>query len=162
MVSVDGYSARTTTTSSYLCISSSLTWSPFAPRRNSSPDCPSDTGPALSFWYQTNGFAALYKGVVVFEPGSGRHCIILVTRYLLVSRVENEVNNDLKSSLLGNNNISGSYKSRKGFIRFQMITRSIEDISYCLGVMSTFKESDSRSAKRLPSQENSLQSEKWP
>jgi len=37
----------------------------------------------------------------------------LVTRYLLVSRVENEANNDLSSSLLGSDSISGLYKLRK-------------------------------------------------
>jgi len=36
----------------------------------------------------------------------------LVTRYLSVSRVENEVNNDLRLSLLGSDNISGLYKLR--------------------------------------------------
>jgi len=35
---------------------------------NSSPDRSSDIEPALSFRYQTNGFATLYKGVVMFEP----------------------------------------------------------------------------------------------
>ena len=52
----------------------------------------------------------LYKGVVIFEPGcqgSGGHCMILVTRYLLVSRVGNEVNNDLRSLLLESDSISG-------------------------------------------------------
>jgi len=34
----------------------------------------------------------------------------LVTRYLLVSRVEHEVNNDLRSSLFGSDSISGLYK----------------------------------------------------
>ena len=33
----------------------------------------------------------------------------LVTRYLLVSRVENEVNNDLRTPLLGSDSISGLY-----------------------------------------------------
>ena len=49
------------------------------------------------------------------EPGwpeSEGHCMILVTRYLLVSRVEQEVNNDLRSSFLGSDSISGLYKSR--------------------------------------------------
>ena len=48
-----------------------------------------------------NGFATLYKGVVIFElgwEGSGGHCMILVTRYLLVSRVESEVNSNLRVS----------------------------------------------------------------
>jgi len=39
--------------------------------------------------------------------------MILVTRYLLVSRVEYEVNNDLKTSLLGSDSIRGLYKVRK-------------------------------------------------
>jgi len=38
--------------------------------------------------------------------------MILVTRYLLASRVENKVNSDVKSPLLGSDNISGLYKSR--------------------------------------------------
>ena len=64
----------------------------------------------------------LYKGVVMFEPGwqgSGGHWMTLVTRYLLVSRVENDVNNDLKSSLLGSDSISGLYNSRQRYVRFQ-------------------------------------------
>ena len=36
--------------------------------------------------------------------------MILVTRHLLVSRVESEVNNDLKLSLLGSKSISESCK----------------------------------------------------
>jgi len=39
--------------------------------------------------------------------------MIPVTRYLLVSRVESEVNNDLRSSFLGSDSISGLYKSRE-------------------------------------------------
>jgi len=38
--------------------------------------------------------------------------MIFVTRYLLVNRVEHEVNNDLKSSLLGSDIIDGLYKWR--------------------------------------------------
>ena len=84
-----------------------------------------------------------------------------VTRYLSVSRVENEVNNDLRSSLLASEIISGLYKSRRqDSMRCQNITRSFEDISCCLGEMSAIKESDSRSAKRFPSQQNSLGSVK--
>jgi len=46
----------------------------------------------------------------------------LVTRYLLVSRVENEVNNDLRLSLLGSDSISGLYKSRwRESVRFQAV-----------------------------------------
>ena len=37
--------------------------------RNSLPGRPSYTEPALSFRCQINGFATLYKGVVMFEPG---------------------------------------------------------------------------------------------
>ena len=37
----------------------------------------------------------------------------LVTRYLLVSRVEKETNNDLKLSLLGSDRQSGLYNSVK-------------------------------------------------
>ena len=39
--------------------------------------------------------------------------MISVTRYLSVSRVENEVNNDLRSLLLARESISGLYKLRK-------------------------------------------------
>jgi len=38
--------------------------------------------------------------------------MILVTRYLLVDRVENKVNNDLSSSFLGSVSIRGLYKLR--------------------------------------------------
>ena len=86
--------------------------------------------------------------------------MMLVTRYLLVSRVENEVNNDLRSSLLGSDSISGLYKLAGKSIGFRANIRPIEDISCCLGVMSTVKESGLRSAKRFPSQQNSLASAK--
>ena len=45
-----------------------------------------------------------------------------------MNRVENEINNDLRSSLLGSDSRSGLYKlrSRKS-VRFQAITRSFED-----------------------------------
>jgi len=36
----------------------------------------------------------------------------LVTRYLSVSRVESEVNNDLRSLFLGSDSINGLYKLR--------------------------------------------------
>ena len=82
----------------------------------------------------------------------------LVTRYLLVSRVENEVNNDLRSSLLGSDSNSGLYKARwQKSVQFQAITRSAEDSLCCLGVMPAINESDSRTAKRFPSQKNSLE-----
>jgi len=45
-------------------------------------------------------------------PGSGGHCMILVTRYLLVSRVENKVNNDLSSSFLGSDGTNGLCKGK--------------------------------------------------
>ncbi|KIM63956.1 hypothetical protein SCLCIDRAFT_675735 [Scleroderma citrinum Foug A] len=141
-----------------------FTWLPVVSSRNSSPDRSSDTEPAILFRCQTNGFATLYKGVVMFEPGwrrSGGHCTILVTRYLLVSRVEHEVNNDLRSSLLGSDSISGLYKfRRRKFVGFRANIRPIENISCCLGVMSTIKESGSGSEKRFPSQQNSLDSVK--
>jgi len=87
--------------------------------------------------------------------------MILVTRYLLVSRGESEVNNDLRSSLLGSDSISGLYKLRRlTSVRLQAITRSIADILYCLGVMSAIRESESRSTKRFPSEQNSLESVK--
>ncbi|KIM52929.1 hypothetical protein SCLCIDRAFT_1223324 [Scleroderma citrinum Foug A] len=91
-------------------------WSPFIPPHSSSPDRSSDTEPALSFRYQTNGFATLYKYAMALEPRSLEYCMMLVTRHLLVSRVESEANNDLRSSFLGSDSISGVYKwrGRKG------------------------------------------------
>jgi len=83
--------------------------------------------------------------------------MILVTRYLLVSRVEYEVNNDLKTLLLGSDSIRGLCKERTlKFGGSKATTPSVEDIWYCLGVMSAIKESDSRSAQRFPSQQNSF------
>ena len=38
--------------------------------------------------------------------------MISVTRYLSVSRVEKEVNNDLRSSLIASESISGLYDSK--------------------------------------------------
>ena len=52
----------------------------------------------------------------VLEPyrrGSGGHSMTLVTRYLLVSRVERETNDELKLSLLGSDKPSGLYNSVK-------------------------------------------------
>jgi len=87
--------------------------------------------------------------------GSVGHCMILVTRYLLVGRVENEVNNDLSSSFLGSDRISGLYKNKSWpVVRFMAVTRSL----HWIGVMSAFKESDSR----FPSRENSLEAVKRP
>ena len=87
--------------------------------------------------------------------------MILVTRDLLVSRVESEVNNDLRSLLHGSDSIIGLHKMRQSaFVRLQAITRSIEDILCRSGGMSATKESNSRSAKRFPSQQNSLESVK--
>ena len=115
---------------------------------------------AFSVRCQTNGFATLYKGVVMSEPGrqgSGGHCMIRVTRYLLVSRADSKVNNNLRWSLLGSDSISGLYKWSKWKAgQVQASTRSSEDISCGLGVMSAIKESDSRSEKRFPSQQNPL------
>ena len=75
-----------------------------------------------------------------------------------MSRVESKVNNDMRSSLLGSNSISGLYKMRKlTSVRFRAITRSSGEILRCLGMMSAIKESDSRSEKRFPSQKNSLE-----
>jgi len=83
--------------------------------------------------------------------------MILVTRYLLASRVENEANNDLKSSLLGCDIIDGLYKGKGHLsVRFQTPTRYILRWN---GVMSAFKER-SRASMRFPSQENSLESVK--
>jgi len=87
--------------------------------------------------------------------------MILVTRYLLVSRVEHEVNNDLKTSSLGSDSISGLYKKRGlKFNGSQAVTLPFEDIEDCVLVMPAIKESDSRSAKRFPSQQNSSESVK--
>ena len=58
----------------------------------------------------------LHQRVVMLEPyrqGSAGHCITRVTRYLLVSRVEKETNNDLNLSLLGSDRPSGWYNSVK-------------------------------------------------
>ena len=59
-------------------------------------------------------------------------------KYLLVSQIEIEVNNDLRLLLLGSDSIIGFYRMR----------RSIEDILCCPGVMSAItvnEESDLRS-----------------
>ena len=84
----------------------------------------------------------------------------LVTRYLSVSRVESEANNDLRASLLGSDSISGLYKQEKSAL--VTITWYIEGSLCCLGVMSVVKENDSRSAKRFPSQQNSSESVRRP
>jgi len=99
-------------------------WSPFVSPRNSSPDHFSAIELVLSFRCQINGFSTLNRDVVMCEPGSGGHCMILVTRYLLVGRVESEVNNDLIPSFLGSDSISGLYKSKwRPSVRFQAVTR---------------------------------------
>jgi len=81
------------------------------------PDHSSATELLLSFRCQINSFSMVHRStIVIFEPGwsgSGGHCMILMTRYLLVSRVEHEVNNDLKVSLLGRDSISGLYNLRR-------------------------------------------------
>ena len=71
-------------------------------------------------------------------------------KYLLVSRIEIEVNNDLRSLLLGSDSIVGFYRMR----------RSIEDILCCPRVMSAItvnEESDSRSTKWFPLRQNPLE-----
>ena len=92
-----------------------------------------------------------------------------VTRYLLVSRVERETNNDLKSLLLGSDRPSGSYNSEKPSGWWCTLTTPLSlscpplsDILCRLGVMFAFKEGDLRSAKRFPSQEKSSESVMWP
>ena len=87
----------------------------------------------------------------------------IVMRYLLVSRVEKETNNDLKSLLFGSDRPSGSYNSVKPSITTTSLSLwcpSLSDILCCLGVMFAFKESDLRSAKRFPSQQKSSESVK--
>ena len=86
--------------------------------------------------------------------------MIPVTRYLLVSRVENEANNDLRSLLLGSDSISGLYKSKQ-LTRVQSQT-VIEDSLCCLGMMPAIKEGDSRPERRFPSQQNSMEPVKCP
>jgi len=87
--------------------------------------------------------------------------MIPVTRYLLVSRVDSKVNNVLRLSLLGSDSINGLYKWRKWKAgQVQASTKSSEDISCDLGVMFAIKESHLKSAKRFPSQQNSLESVK--
>jgi len=84
----------------------------------------------------------------------------LVMRYLFVSRVERETNNDLKSSSLrGSDRSSGLYNSVKlvpGWM--YALTKSLflgcpslSDISCGLGMMFAFEDSNSKSAKRFPS-----------
>ena len=43
------------------------------------------------------------------QGGLGAHCMTLVMRYLLVSRVEKETNNDLKSLSIGSDRPNGLY-----------------------------------------------------
>jgi len=87
--------------------------------------------------------------------------MILVTRYLLVSRVEHEVNNDLKTLLLGSDSIRGLCKVRKWEFDGSKANTSPVEVIWCsLGVMPAIKESGSRSAKRFPSQQNSSESVK--
>ena len=90
-------------------------WSSSISALDSSLDHSSATKLVLSFRCQISGFSTAYKGIVMVElgqRGSGGHCMILVMRYLLASRVENEATNDLRSSLLGSDSISGLYKVR--------------------------------------------------
>ena len=86
--------------------------------------------------------------------------MMLVTRCLSVSRVESEDNNNLRSSFLA----SDSFRELPKFIllRFtglESIKQSIKD-SLCCTVVVSAKEGDSRSAKRFPSRQNSLESVK--
>jgi len=62
--------------------------------------------------------------------GSREQCTTLVMRYLLMSRVENEVNNDLRSSLLGRDSINGLYKqnSRRSAGSFPSTAGEIVDL----------------------------------
>jgi len=92
-----------------------------------------------------------------------------VTRYLLASRVENETNNDLKSSLLGSERPSGLYnlmepRSRRALstvtTSFVVWYPYFPDILCCLGVMFVFKERDLRSVKRFPSRQKDSESVK--
>ena len=88
----------------------------------------------------------------------------VVMRYLLVSRVEMETNNDLKSSLLGSDRPSGLYNSVEPPLKYAFTTSlslwrpPLSDILSCLGVMFAFKESNSGSVKRFPSQQKSSES----
>jgi len=83
--------------------------------------------------------------------------MILVTRHLLASRVESEVNNDLKLSSLGSDSISELCKRKsRTSAKFQPLR--LPKASLCF-LMSAI-ESDSRSAKRFPSQQNFLESVK--
>jgi len=80
--------------------------------------------------------------------------MMLVTRHLLVSRVESEVNNDLKLSSLGSDSIRELCKPRsRKSAQLETIQRSKD--SSC-SLMSAI-ESDSRSTKRFPSRENSFE-----
>jgi len=69
--------------------------------------------------------------------------------------------NDLRSSFLGSDDISGLYKSRWLLpVQFQAVDQLPPyplKILCCPGMMSIIKESNSRSAKRVPSQQNSLE-----
>ena len=48
----------------------------------------------------------------MLESGDSEHCTTIVTRYLWLSRVESEINNDLRPVLIGSDSISGLYKER--------------------------------------------------
>ena len=130
------------------------------------PDVPAfpTTKPAPSCRCQTNAFAMLYKRVVMLELWV--HFMTCVTRYLLVSWVERETNNDLKSSLVGSDRPSGLYNSMGGLSRPQWSTVTMllspwcpshRDILCFLGVMFALK-----SVKRFPSKQKSPESVKWP
>ena len=132
--------------------------SPSVSALNLSPDHSFDAAPPLSFRCQTNGFSMLHQHVMVLKPcwrESGGHCMTLVMRYLLVSRVEKETNNDLKSLSIGSDRPNGLYNlmEQPGWLyaTLTMLFRSLwclpfSDILCCLGVIFAFKESDLRSA----------------
>jgi len=84
--------------------------------------------------------------------------MILVTRHLLVSRVESEVNNDLKSSSLGSDSITELRKPRlQNFAQFEITQLGCKD---SVRFITSAIESDLRSAKRFPSRQNSFESVK--
>jgi len=83
--------------------------------------------------------------------------MILVTRHLLVSRVESEVNNDLNLSSLGSDSISELFGLRsRASAQFEAVQRCNDSLCFLMSAI----ESGSRSAKRFPSRRNSLESVK--
>ena len=90
----------------------------------------------------------------------------LVTRYLLVDRVERDVNSALTSLFIGSDRQSGWYDTISGVSMFDSAKKSClsSQCPYvspcCLGAMPSCKGSDARSVKMFPSQQKSSQSEK--